>query len=266
MYRQIAEELREEIERGSLKAGQQLPTETELIERFSASRNTIREAVKQLQSRGLVDIRPGQGTFVTQRIEPTAVVLSGGGTADASELTAYAMRIKDQNRTPLLTTPQIEIDRASGDVAAQLGIAEGEPVISRHQRLSIEKTPWSMQTSFYPLDFVNRGALRLIEKTNIEEGTAAYLEQSLKIRQAGYRDVITVRKASWTETDFFDLPYDGQVAVVEIQRTALDEAGQPIRLTISAYPADRNKLIYQEGTADIATSSSQQRPQQNQAI
>jgi len=46
MYRQIAEHLRAQIESGNLKPGQQLETELELRERYSASRNTVRDAIK----------------------------------------------------------------------------------------------------------------------------------------------------------------------------------------------------------------------------
>jgi DNA-binding GntR family transcriptional regulator len=46
MYRQIAQHLREDIESGMLRPGQQLPTELELREQYNASRNTIRDAIK----------------------------------------------------------------------------------------------------------------------------------------------------------------------------------------------------------------------------
>jgi DNA-binding GntR family transcriptional regulator len=67
MYRQIAEDLRQKIESGELGHGDQLPTELELRERYEASRNTVRDAVKWLTTRGLVETRPGQGTFVVDR-------------------------------------------------------------------------------------------------------------------------------------------------------------------------------------------------------
>lgn len=76
MYRVISDELRQEIENGQLEPGSQLPTELELRDRFNASRNTIRDAVKTLINLGLVVTRPGQGTFVTQRIDPFVTTLS----------------------------------------------------------------------------------------------------------------------------------------------------------------------------------------------
>jgi GntR family transcriptional regulator len=68
------------------------------------------------------------------------------------------------------TDPQIEIQKATSQVASQLGIPEGSQVISRHQKRSIDGTPWSMQTSFYPMGFVLMGAERLIQADDIEVG------------------------------------------------------------------------------------------------
>ena len=70
MYQQIAEDLRKQIDSGLLARGSQLPTELELRERYNASRNTIRDAIKRLTSQGLVETRPGQGTFVTTEGRP----------------------------------------------------------------------------------------------------------------------------------------------------------------------------------------------------
>ena len=77
MHQQISEDLRAQIESGELAPGDQLPTELELRDQYSSSRNTIRDAIKRLTSQGLVKTRPGQGTFVTRRIDPFVTVLSG---------------------------------------------------------------------------------------------------------------------------------------------------------------------------------------------
>ena len=70
MYRQIAEDLRAKIESGELAPGTRLRTELELREDYDASRNTVRDAIKWLTNLGLVETRPGQGTFVVQKIAP----------------------------------------------------------------------------------------------------------------------------------------------------------------------------------------------------
>jgi GntR family transcriptional regulator len=49
MYRQIAEDLRAQIDSGGLRPGQQLRSELELREHYGASRNTVRDAIKWLR-------------------------------------------------------------------------------------------------------------------------------------------------------------------------------------------------------------------------
>ena len=61
---QIADKLREMIIQEEMKTGSKLPAEAELMEKFSVSRSTVREAVKILQTENIVDIRQGQGTFL----------------------------------------------------------------------------------------------------------------------------------------------------------------------------------------------------------
>jgi len=92
------------------------------------------------------------------------------------------------------------------------------------------------------MSLVQRGAARLIEATDIPEGGVAYLANTLGLKQAGYRDSIMVRPPDETETSFFRLPSDGRVPVFEVYRIAFDEDDGRIRLTITIYPTDRNRL------------------------
>src|ERR1051326_1283050 len=122
MYRQIAEDLREQIESGALQRGQQLPTELELRERYNASRNTVRDAIKWLTTRALVETRPGQGTFVVQKIDPFVTPLSGEPNAGALERAAYLSEVSLQNRKASYSSIQVEIQEATPDVASGLWV------------------------------------------------------------------------------------------------------------------------------------------------
>jgi GntR family transcriptional repressor for pyruvate dehydrogenase complex len=64
VFAQIAEQIEQQILRGDLQSGDRLPTERELAEQFHASRTAVREAMKTLAQKGLVDMRPGRGTIV----------------------------------------------------------------------------------------------------------------------------------------------------------------------------------------------------------
>ncbi len=64
VFEQIAEQIESRILSGELQSGDRLPTERELAEQFHASRTAVREAMKSLAQKGLVNMRPGRGTIV----------------------------------------------------------------------------------------------------------------------------------------------------------------------------------------------------------
>ncbi len=64
LYQKIVEQIELRVLSGELKVGDQLPSERELGEQFSVSRTAVREAVKALREKGLVDVSPGRGTFI----------------------------------------------------------------------------------------------------------------------------------------------------------------------------------------------------------
>jgi GntR family transcriptional regulator len=248
IYRQIADDLRDEIESGALPHGRQLPTEIKLRERYDVSRNTVRDAVKWLITRGLVETRPGQGRFVAEKILPFVTQLTGDpGTGRDDEGPVYVAEAQVTLRKPTSTEPRVEIQQAVGEVQNQLKLPDSSTVVSRHQQRYIDGTPWSLQTSFYPMSLVEQGAIKLIQAANIDEGAVAYLGTKLGLWQSGYRDKVTARAPDSNETAFFKLPDDGRVAVFEVQRAAFDEHSLPFRLTISVYPADRNQFTVSVG-------------------
>ena len=272
LYRRIADDLRTQIETGQLEPNTQLPPEEKLGERFKASRNTIRDAIKFLISLGLVETRPGQGTFVVDPPDPLVTTLTtkepglGGG-----EGAAYLNEANE--RDPRSDIPTVELQSALGEIAYRLGVPEGTPVVSRHERrfirskragqpaaLDSDETPWSMQTSFYPRSFALHGAERLLDNEDIEEGTVEYLKGTLGLTQVGYRDWITVRAPKNNEVGFFGLPPDGRVPVFEIFRTAFDQNGKPMRVTVTIFPVDRQQFIIDVGKVPTPQYEPAKRP------
>src|SRR5262249_2479094 len=159
-------DLRNKIESGELAQGSQLATEGELRDQYNASRNTVRDAIKMLTTLGLVETRPGQGTFVVEKIKPFVTTLTvdpetgiGGGEGEGR---VYTAEVAASGRIPNSTSPRVEIQQATDALARALRIEEGAQVVSRHQQRFIDNTPWSLQTTFYPMSLVERGATRLI--------------------------------------------------------------------------------------------------------
>jgi GntR family transcriptional regulator len=267
-YKQIAEDLRKQIESAALTPantddsalltpGKQLPTELELRDKYNASRNTVRDAINRLMGQGLVETRPGQGTFVTRRIKPFVTVLSidpktgeGGGGEEGATYPAMLLGQgrkagKEEDEQDDEPDMDIRVLPCPPEIAERLEVAESAKVVSRYQQRLIDDTIWSLQTSYYPLELVNRGATRLLMPENIHEGTVKYLGDTLNLTRVGYRDWVTARSPDKNEQELFGLRHDA--TVFEIFRASFSEDGTPMLVTVTVYPTDRNHIVYEYG-------------------
>ena len=92
LYEQIVDQIEQRILAGELRADDRLPAERDLALQFGVSRTAVREAVKTLRQKGLLEIQPGRGTFVTNRTARAArtslgLMMKLGDTADSRNLT-----------------------------------------------------------------------------------------------------------------------------------------------------------------------------------
>lgn len=255
-YEEIAADLREKIRAGILKPGEQLKTEKQLAEEYDSARNTVRDAVARLKALRLLESKPGQGTFVVEPPVKFPITLTPSEDTGFSggEGKAWVAEVEKQKREARTSVPTVEIRRADKPQARELDISEGDMLVARHQQRFITDqgvdVPWSLQTSFYPIALVDRGANRLQRPVDIEEGTVAYLEKTLGIRQARYTDRIWIRSPNETEIRFFDLPPEGTVPVFVHRRVVTDTEGNPCRYTLTVYPTDRNEFVIEAELPD----------------
>jgi GntR family transcriptional regulator len=244
-YQQIADNLLLQIEQGTLRPGDRLPSEPELCQTYKASRNTVRLGIAALMNRGLVVPRQGLGTFVAEEIIPYTVRLSAekGWQSEAApgSGSGYVHAVKLAGRNPQTLRFVVEIHQAAADVAERLDIEPGDSVVLRHAERLIDGRPWSMLSSFYPLDIARGTPLELAG--SIRQGVIRLLAE-LGYEQVSYRDEITARMPDAAEHTFFQLA--AGVPLVIVDRTAYD-AQRPIRFTRHIYPADRNRLAYDIG-------------------
>ncbi len=105
LYEQIVEQIQDRIVDGRLSPGDKLPAERELGEQFGVSRTAVREAIKALQEKGLVEILPGRGTFVTE--------ISNALTDNVRESLSLVMGtdlvagLRDLNQVRMILEPEI---------------------------------------------------------------------------------------------------------------------------------------------------------------
>jgi len=155
LYEQIVEQIEDSIRRGRLKPGDQLPAERELAQQFGVSRTAVREAVRALHEKQLVEAYSGRGTFVTNghsnairrslgsllksgRVKSTAYLLEVREILEPEIAALAATRIEEQGLATLADAVKV-MDRSydnpdafvEADLDFHLGLAEaaGNPVI-----------------------------------------------------------------------------------------------------------------------------------------
>src|SRR5271156_2610918 len=142
LYSHVEAVLASEMTDGYLKVGDQLPTEDSLIARFEVSRITVRRAIQNLVSRGLVEIRRGKGTFVTA---PKI-------TQELTELTGFVEDMHALGRKPAARVIGKDIVTANMTVAGQLALTKGARVVRIRRLRLADGIPLSFDETYLPLE------------------------------------------------------------------------------------------------------------------
>jgi GntR family transcriptional regulator len=141
LYSRVETVLAGEISNGGLKVGDQLPTEDDLIARFEVSRITVRRAIQNLVSRGLVEIHRGKGTFVAA---PKI-------TQELTELSGFVEDMHALGRKPTARVISKEVVTADTTVASHLALTKGERVVRIRRVRLADGVPLSFDETYLPL-------------------------------------------------------------------------------------------------------------------
>ena len=201
MYREIAEQLLQRIESGEFPSGLQMPTEQDLQAQFNASRSTIREAIKQLTTLGLVETKPGQGTFVVPKVPPFVNSLTGSPET-AVDYTSGVLEGRAARRRAARSGGRDPGGLA--EVAAGLGLEPGTEGRRRapQRALSIARPGAWRHCSLQGEVPDHQSPSQPSRPAASSKGTVTCLRNTIGIRQVGYRDWVTVRAPNATEADF----------------------------------------------------------------
>lgn len=224
-YARIARELVDAIARGRVGVGELLPTEVELAKREGVSRHTAREALRRVESLGLVDRRRGAGTRV-KAARPAARFHQAAQSVE--DLLAYGMA----TRLQLL---HVRRQRAPRDIAALLGVAAGTPTVRiQAERLDAAHTePLAMLEAWVPAGsdiatdvLLDRRRSLPLMLSRLDLGHLAKVEQ---VFTAGLADARTARHLGCG---------NGEPVLVARRRYFAPD-GSLLLLAISTHRADR---------------------------
>jgi GntR family transcriptional regulator len=223
LYRQIETDVRDRIRSGDLVPGAQLPTEVELMDQYGVSRATVRQALRELVAEGLVEIRRGLGTYVTQRRFEHTI---GGFYSFSREIERHGL----EPRTRVLG---LGVEPADDAVASALGLDAGTAVVALRRLRLADDDPLVVETSYLPaarfpgLEKVDFGQVRLYDTL-----TDAYGCRPTRARETFEPVLVTADEAALLGQ------HRGEPAL-RVERVAFDQDDAPIEFCRSTVRGDR---------------------------
>lgn len=228
-YLQIANYIRDEILKGNLKPGDEIPSERQLAIDWNVARPTAAKSLQALRTQGLAESRQGAGTYVRDTQAPTRAKQRYSQARTLGRIYSPGERAEIKSA---------ELVPAPDYVAEALGITEGSLVV-RRQRVILNERTGPVETSVSWLDgSLVADAPKLLSTERIIRGTVNYVE-SVTNRQAKYaRDQVAARQATSDERSSLGLgPTDS--AVLAYRHTVYDSNDKPLEFAEAAYPPDR---------------------------
>lgn len=139
LYDQLVDVLREKIE-NEMDPGDLLPSERELSERYGLSRTTVRLALKELETLGLINRKHGKGTFVSD--------LSGA--MDLTTNYSFTEQMREAGREPKTVDLEFEVCAATKQVADRMGLAPGDKVVYMKRLRFADGVPMMVERTYVP--------------------------------------------------------------------------------------------------------------------
>jgi GntR family phosphonate transport system transcriptional regulator len=227
IWRQIADELRNEIATNISVQNNRLPSETTLAKRFEVNRHTVRAALNALAKEGIVESRQGQGTFVRARKRISYPI---------GKRTRFSDGIGNQVQTTRGRLLNLSIDQATPEIASALYIVPSSKVICLETLSDADDMPLSRSTSWFcAKQFPDIGTAYQqtgsITKALNQCGIVDYLRQSTEIE---------AHHATMADTEHLQLSPGAIVLVTKAVNS--DMEGNPIQFSTTRFAADRVSL------------------------
>ena len=230
VWKQIASDLQDEIANGAIGAGQRLPTEMELAERYKVNRHTVRRALAELTNDGYVEATRGRGTFVSQR--PIAYPLTAR--------TRFSEIVSSQALQPGGRLVASETEPARGIVAERLRLTEGMPTIRIELLRVAEGTPVLIATSWFPQALVPN-----LIQDYAETGTLTGA-----LEQAGFADYR--RDVSWISALVPDSEDRAHLRIEDGEPVLLVES---VNVTAEGVPLQFSRTRFVGGAVQVVVKS-----------
>lgn len=227
LYSLLANRVEALILQGEWPQGSRLPPERELARRFNVSRETFRQALGELEQRGLITRHQGRGTFVARpRVQ-----------ADLSGHFTLAAALESRGMSLTTETLGVEVVEASRQRAEAVGVLPGDPLVRLVRLRSLMAEPLILETSHLPSTRFPRLEHAAFEKRSLY--AILYEDFGCVVRRATetFEPVITTHE----EADRLGLPRNAPALL--LHRTAEDSDGAIVEHSQALLRGDRCSFL-----------------------
>lgn len=211
-------DLAERIRRGEFAAGDKLPGELRLADEYGVSRATVRTALQDLETRGLIHVRRGLGSIVTPG--------GSGVRADIRRLDSMSQIIRSNGFEPGMVYRSMAVRHADTDELAWLELEPGDPVLTTERSLTADGELVAFSWDVIPL-WVFGGELDL---TDVGGSLFAMMERH------GIRPETAITRlgaAHGPDVGWGDRPHDASYLV--LTQVHHDADGRPVAYARTAF-------------------------------
>lgn len=227
-YVLIVNAVQERIENGTYPPGVMIPSETELVREFGASRPIVVRALDLLRQDGWIESQQGKGRFARSRParesrharEHAYTLLDGAETAQTTLLSAG----------PMSAPPR---------AATALGIAPGTPVVARRRLVVAEEIgPVELGTAYVPVDLASGTAVGTLAP--LPEGLLSHLSKRTGVVFDHAAERVSAKLPSAEEARL--LKVGRRDPLLSVLLSVCDRTGKPLVAVDVVFPSSRHEL------------------------
>jgi GntR family transcriptional regulator len=226
-YAQLKEAIREKIERGEWKAGDQIPSEPELCRIFAVSRTVIRQALKDLTYEDLIVREKGKGTFVAEPKISESLF---------QNLTGFYQDMQERGQAPSSKVLKQELVPASLKVARYLSLSPGAPVIEIQRLRFVQGEPIILVTTYLPYALCPK----LLQVDLSRRSLYQFIEEECGLLIFRGRRVIEAVAANENEAQLLQVPEGAPMILINSISFLAD--GTPLEYYHAIHRGDRSRF------------------------